>query len=229
MERALPGKRKEQMKQKNPLSGCVVVAHPDDETIWTGGLIIMRPEWRWTVISLCRGGDPERAPKFQRAAVELGATAVIGDLDDGPEQAPLSQANIQDTIISLLPSKDFDLMVTHSPRGEYTINLRHEETGAAVAAMWKSKSVRAPELWMFAYRDHGKGGKDDLPGPIRNAHFSVLLPKDIFGKKCRIITDVYGFSPDSYEAFAVQKEESFWRFASPIEYDKWLESHRRSE
>ncbi len=217
------------MKQQNSLSGCVVVAHPDDETIWSGGLIIMRKQWRWTVVSLCRGSDPERSPKFQQAANELGATAIIGDLDDRPDQTPLSQAHVQNAIISLLPSKSFDLIVTHSPFGEYTRHLRHEETGAAVAALWKKQSVRVSELWMFAYCDNGMGGKDDPPLPIENAHGTFGLPEEILAKKRRIVINIYGFSPDSYESLAAQKQESFWRFSSFAEYDRWLESCNRSK
>jgi len=30
---------------------CVIVAHPDDETLWTGGMILMHPEWECKVFS----------------------------------------------------------------------------------------------------------------------------------------------------------------------------------
>ena len=46
---------------------AVVVAHPDDETLWAGGLLLGHPEWSPFIVTLCRGQDPDRAPKFQRA------------------------------------------------------------------------------------------------------------------------------------------------------------------
>ena len=35
----------------------VIVAHPDDETIWMGGTILKNKNWKWTILSLCRASD----------------------------------------------------------------------------------------------------------------------------------------------------------------------------
>ena len=67
----------------------VIVAHPDDETIWAGGAILMGRDCNTTILSLCRGSDADRAPKFQKVVREMKACGVMGDLDDGPEQMPL--------------------------------------------------------------------------------------------------------------------------------------------
>jgi LmbE family N-acetylglucosaminyl deacetylase len=112
-------------------SVAVIVAHPDDETLWSGGLILAHSDWDWTVVTLCRAGDPDRAPRFFRVLQHLGATGGMGDLDDGPDQLALDQSLIQDTILSLLPTSHFDLLVTHGPRGEYTRHRRHEEVKMA--------------------------------------------------------------------------------------------------
>ena len=43
----------------------VAVAHPDDETIWMGNMLLKNMDnWDTTIISLCRKDDPDRAPKF---------------------------------------------------------------------------------------------------------------------------------------------------------------------
>ena len=55
-----------QVKAKSVL---IIVAHPDDETLWAGGTILSHPEWSVFVISLCRASDTDRAPKFNRAKV----------------------------------------------------------------------------------------------------------------------------------------------------------------
>jgi hypothetical protein len=68
-------------------TAAVIVAHPDDETIWAGGMVLMNPDWKWHFISLCRGSDPDRAPRFIQAVQKLGGMGWIGDLDDGSERA----------------------------------------------------------------------------------------------------------------------------------------------
>ncbi|KON31613.1 hypothetical protein AC482_00055 [miscellaneous Crenarchaeota group-15 archaeon DG-45] len=208
------------------VTAAVIVAHPDDETIWAGGTVLMHSDWQWMIVSLCRGSDPDRAPKFIRAVRQLGGVGTIGDLDDGLEQLPLSEAEVQKMVLSLLPEKRFDLVLTHSPYGEYTRHRRHEETSKAVVGLWDKGLIRVSEIWMFAYEDAGVGGKEDLPQAINTAHLIVHLPEDIWRRKYRIITDIYSFSPRTYEADIVMREEAFWRFQSPAEFRKWLKTER---
>jgi LmbE family N-acetylglucosaminyl deacetylase len=215
------------MEKGKHLKAAMIVAHPDDETLWAGGTVLIYPDWHWSIVSLCRGSDTDRAPKFIRAVQQLGGISAIGDLDDGPEQVPLSEADVQQMVLSLLPETDFDLIITHSPHGEYTRHRRHEEIGTAVALLWEKKLIKAKELWMFAYEDGGKGGKDDLPKAIKTAHLISNLPEDIWRRKYLIVTDIYGFAPETYEADIVMREEAFWCFQSPVEFRKWLKTERR--
>lgn len=186
---------------------AVIVAHPDDETLWAGGLMLMHPEAQWTVVTLCRKSDEDRAPKFFKALERLGADGFMGDLNDGPDQKPLNDSEVQDTIVKLLPSKKFDLIVTHSTSGEYTRHLRHEETAKAVLALWNNKRLFAEQLWAFAYED---GSREYLPRAIEQADISVNLPDDIWRQKYDIVTNIYGFDEDSFEAKTTPRKESFW-------------------
>ena len=217
------------MERKQPVTAALVVAHPDDETLWAGGTVLMHPDWRWTVVSLCRGSDRDRAPRFLRAVQELGGMGKMGNLDDKPEQSPLSGAEVQQVLLSLLPPEHFNLVLTHSPYGEYTRHRRHEETSQAVVSLWEKGLIRAGEVWMFAYEDSGKGGRDDLPQIIKMAHLVVQLPEDIQREKYRTITEIYGFGPESYEARIALREEAFWCFRSAGEFHKWLVNNERRE
>ena len=195
---------KEQFK-----NAAVIVAHPDDETLWAGGIILMHPEINWTILTLCRLSDPDRSPKFHMAMNSLGATGTMGDLDDGPEQIQLDSHEVQCAIIELLPCNSFDLVITHDLKGEYTRHRRHEEVGKAVMSLWENEKLFAQEIWRFAYED--SDGKY-LPRVIQDADFKIRLPNDIWQKKYDVITKNYGFGSDSFEAKTTPKKEAFWCF-----------------
>jgi len=181
---------------------------------------MMHPESEWTVVSLCRKSDRDRAPRFFQAVERLNGDGAMGNLDDEPEQLPLSNIMVQNVILTLLPSSKFDLVITHNFRGEYTRHLRHEETGRAVLALWRAGKLSAKQIWMFAYED---GGGKYLPRPIKDADIRVKLQKEIWQKKYDIITKIYGFGPDSFEAKTTPKEEAFWHFRSNEEAQKHFE------
>lgn len=201
------------------MSVAIIVAHPDDETLWAGGTILTHLSWDCFIVSLCRSSDPDRSPKFFRAMEMLHTNGNIGDLDDGPEQNPLDEDLLKTTILQLLPDKHFDLLITHDPSGEYTRHLRHEETSGAVINLWYEKKVFAHELRTFAYED---GGRAYLPRPIKNADIFFELPEKIWQMKYQIITETYGYKEDSYEAQTTPRAEAFWQFQNPDQAWQWL-------
>jgi len=200
-------------------SVAVIVAHPDDETLWTGGTILSHPSWKWFVVCLCRGSDPDRAPKFFKTLQILRSEGIMGDLDDGPEQKPLDEIELEQSIIKLLPHEEYDLIISHNPNGEYTRHARHEETGKAVIKLWNDSKISAKELWTFAYED---GDKRYYPRPIENATACYILNEQIWLKKYSIITETYGFDKSSFEAETTPKAESFWQFKNPYDAQKWF-------
>jgi LmbE family N-acetylglucosaminyl deacetylase len=186
---------------------AVIVAHPDDETLWAGGTMLLHPETRWTVVSLCRKSDSDRGPKFEKVMERYGAKGVMGDLNDGPEQTPLRTIDVEDAIVDLLPSDRYDLVLTHGLWGEYTSHRRHEEVAKAVMALREGGRLMAKEVWMFAYED---GAKKYLPKAIPDADIHFRLPQDIWEQKYEIIHSLYGFAEDSFEARTTPREEAFW-------------------
>lgn len=197
----------------------VIVAHPDDETLWAGGTILGRPDDQWYVITMCRGDDPDRAPKFRMALERLGAGGAMGELDDGPEQEPLPLESYEQTILSLLPSGPFTRVLTHGLRGEYTRHRRHEQTARAVVSLWSSARLAAGELLLFAYED---GRRAYLPRPVDNASVYTALEEGIWREKYDIITTTYGFEPSSFEARTTPRAEAFWRLTSSADARVWM-------
>jgi LmbE family N-acetylglucosaminyl deacetylase len=202
-------------------SVAVIVAHPDDETLWAGGTILSHPLWKVYIISLCRASDTNRAPKFLEALKVLKAEGRMGDLDDGPDQYPLDEKEIEETITGLLPLNHFDLIISHNPNGEYTRHLRHEEVSSAVIKLWAAGKITGDILWTFAYED---GGKKYSPKPIESADIYRVLTKHVWQRKYRTITETYGFENNSFEAVTTPRAEAFWQFTNQDDAKKWLKN-----
>ena len=200
---------------------AVVVAHPDDEILWMGGTLLMDSGCNWKVVTLCRGSDPDRAPKFSMVMEHLGAAGTMGDMNDGPEQDPLTPREVREAVLELLAGDGcFDVLYTHSPQGEYTRHRRHEEVGRAICDLWTAGDIDLGELRLFAYSD-ARGSR--YPAAIETAHSLVKLPAGVSRQKLRIITELYGFPPDGWEARVCPQVEAFWCFREPESLTRWLE------
>ncbi|MBN2174337.1 MAG: PIG-L family deacetylase [Bacteroidales bacterium] len=206
------------MKEK---AVVLIVAHPDDETLWAGGTVLSHPLWKCYILCLCRGSDTERAPRFYNALEVFKSEGIMGDLYDGPEQKPLDEKDIAGAIMDLIPAKHFDLIISHNPSGEYTRHLRHEEVSKAIINLWYTGRIDATELWTFAYED---GNKRYYPRPVENAAIYLTLMKRIWRRKYSIITETYGFEKNSFEAKTSPKAEAFWQFTDPYVAKKWLKN-----
>jgi LmbE family N-acetylglucosaminyl deacetylase len=198
---------------------AALVAHPDDETLWAGGTLLAHTDWEIFIGTLCRADDADRSRKFFDVALRLSATGAMADLDDGPEQTPLADEQVRQTLLSLLPRAAFDLVLTHAPVGEYTRHRRHEEVSCAVLGLWAAGDLQASELWLFAYED---SGGTELPTAVSAADLAFDLPEEIWQRKRQLITELYGFGGESWEARVTPRREAFWRLTNPADARLWL-------
>jgi len=209
------------MNSKISKSVAVIVAHPDDETLWAGGIMLCHPSWKYFIVCLSRGKDADRSIKFEKALKIYKSKGKMGDIDDGPEQNPLEEKEVENAIMQLLPTKHFDLIITHNPKGEYTKHIRHGEVSKAVIKLWHDGKIKANELWCFAYED---GNKEYYPKPVENASIYLKLSKQIWLKKYSLITETYAFDKKSWEAETTPTTEAFFQFTDPNEANKWLDN-----
>jgi LmbE family N-acetylglucosaminyl deacetylase len=200
---------------------ALIVAHPDDETLWAGGTILSHPSWQWFIVCLCRGSDTGRATKFKEALKILKSEGIMGDLDEGSDQNPLDNREVEHAIIELLPPMYLDLIISHNPDGEYSRHIRHEEVGKGVIKLWHAGRIYANELWTFAYED---GHNENSPRPVKTAAIYRVLTKRIWLRKYSIITDTYGFEKGSFEAESTPRAESFRQFTNSYDVKKMLNS-----
>jgi len=214
----LNAERHDHMWTKNV---AIIVAHPDDETLWAGGTLLSHPSWKCFIVCLCRGSDTDRMHRFYRVLKILNTEGAMGDLDDEPDQLPLEGKKVEQAILDLLPSTNFDLIISHNPSGEYTRHLRHEETSKAVIELWHANKISTDALWTFAYED---GVNEYYPRAIETATICIKPTEQVWQRKYKIITETYGFDKNSWEANTTPKIESFWQFTDSYHAKKWLKN-----
>ncbi|MDP2830517.1 MAG: hypothetical protein Q8O21_00440 [bacterium] len=198
----------QRLKFKDGEQALAIVAHPDDETIWMGGFILKHPELSWTIFSLCRASDPDRAPKFSRVCERYNAKAIITDLeDDGKLTVEQTLPIIENLIIEKAGGKKFDYIFTHGQNGEYG-HPRHLGVHQIVNKLIKEKFLKPKTVF---YLNYGKKSKKEFAPPIakNDSDFILKLTAKEYAAKKAVMTEIYGFNPDGIDACYCTNPEAF--------------------
>lgn len=98
----------------------LLFAHPDDEILFAGGLMLRYPHWRWHLV--CATGEAERARALSAARgalVRAGVDATVLCLGLKDRYAPEDVAEWGDAIRGAIPDWTPEVVFTHGARGEY--------------------------------------------------------------------------------------------------------------
>lgn len=215
-------------KSKDPLwlfdisepRALLVVAHPDDETIFAGGLILRSRETRWTIVCCTDEGERKRQDEFRCACEFL---------------AQHSGNHVEPVLLGLIPQRDghiehlalaealkphaigYDIVFTHNSQGEYG-HEHHKLVHRCVI-----ESIGNPNTWVFISPGSTNVNQEELRSKTPDGNVSLDLCSEILGLKVQAFQEchvsqarLYGYDPVSDELCDTDlKETLYWYFEDP--------------
>lgn len=128
----------------------MIVAHPDDETLWGGGHL---SEGGYLVVCITDGYNETRKKEFETAVKHLNDTNIpvilnFPDKTYGKRDSWFGiKGKIEDTVKECITIKDWELIVTHNKEGEYG-HIHHKMTSSIVRSAYKDLGAENP-LYLF--------------------------------------------------------------------------------
>lgn len=188
----------------------MIVAHPDDETIWGGGHLL-KDKGRYLVVCVTAGTDSIRDEELKNAMAFCHAQYLklgFPDLDKYQKQDrwETSRVDIRATLEIIMTAKDWQSIVTHNPRGEY--GHRHHKMISRFVTSSFEKGISPEKLFYF--------GAYYKPRYREKLRHHEPLPADIAETK---ITQMIAFYPS--QAGPRKSYEHMFKYEDWIKYKDW--------
>lgn len=140
----------------------MVVAHPDDESLFGGAQLITEPGWK--VVCVTNGRNPIRKGEFQQVMFVTNSRFEVWDYHD-ERFTPLDFNVLREDLRRVINERNWSKIVTHNEDGEYG-HLHHKQINELMREL-----VPSDKLWTFCFN-----------GPD--------LPEDVWKEKVALV-DIY--------------------------------------
>lgn len=165
-------------------NALLLVAHPDDETIFCGGTMLYYPKWNWQVVCMTWDENHPRYKQFVDAmecykavGVNITSFSTLKHEDNGSD---LTDPEIKDWSESLKELEiSPDIILTHNLLGEYG-HSHHKSLNSIANGLYKN-------VWEFIC----PGAVNVVPQPYKKDINVVPLSADILNKKTEIFNQCY--------------------------------------
>ena len=197
----------------------IVVAHPDDETLFFGALVLSDPRAEWSVVCVTDGNaDGQKAVRekqFRAATRKLGVKKVYFFEMPDRYEARLDQAMLT-TKLTELP-QGFAEVYTHGPIGEYG-HPHHQDVSLAVHRFFagggrrggSSRDAGGAVVWGAAHNC-----APDKVVTLKPAVFekkAQILAKTYFSETERFISFVPATFSEGFAKFSLREVEAIHQF-----------------
>ena len=161
------------------VDNLMIVAHPDDDMIWGGGHLI---EDNYLVVCVTCGGVKTRVEEFHSVMKATNNSYIMlnyPDLTNGKrDDWTAVYSDIEYDIEKIINYKDWNMIVTHNPDGEYG-HQHHKMTNKIVTD--KSLKNNKEDLLYYFGKYYTKNEKENLNDTIPE------IDKDLLEEKKEIL------------------------------------------
>lgn len=127
----------------------MIVAHPDDESLFGGAALIT--EGNWKVVCVTNGDNPVRRKEFEEVMYVTNSSFEMWDYCD-QYHLPLSVS--KEELERVLFEQDWEKVVTHNKQGEYG-HPHHKQLHVLIKSILRNK-----KLWTFDFSGQKKLSDD---------------------------------------------------------------------
>lgn len=160
-------------KTKNKeIKRLMIVAHPDDETIFGGGHLLQD---KYTVVCVTCGVVDYRVQEFEKV---MGRTnddyIMLGFVDRVGVTGPISHWNkeynkIYEVLKKIIDSENWDIIVTHNPDGEYG-HIQHKKVSEMVTNLTDNN-----KLYYFGHWYRNGSNEPTMDNNLYNEKMNELI------------------------------------------------------